>query len=1138
MTIITDPAILQQEAESKRDANRAKAVAEATSKDGLRDRMLKWGTGVLESPLVQTLGNMVQRWDSARAVFLGAPSDKKHPVATELLGGTGLGEKMGLDEPTRAGFDDLLASAGIPEGPDLETLLGDNAEWLTTYVNPTSRGMLAFGTNIASDPFTWVTPVGPGAAANQVVGKAGAVNLTTKGAELVENVYKSGVTKIAREMGEDVASVAKMSTDEFIDLEVKVLQHQRDAMGMKGLGEAGLGHAQTRLMDDAGRRVADRLGREGTKGLTYESGLRVFDTTWLGGKSRGLTLIPQKPILEGLGRLRSAIASGSPKPIINNVEKVIDQLDRTFNRLPKAVRGNKLFRQMEQQRFVTRNSGSAVVDEHLGTIFNKQLRRFETDKEGGKILMHYIEQPKKYDAALVEYFGDDAEMVRGIAERWISLADGMGDAAVKMQFLENDQYIKYAGRYIPHQIKDISDDLADQIFTTAHGPQQKIGQEFKGGSIFGYGRERHAPTLSQLRAALKSRGHNPDDVINYNPVEVMSDYIKTHVAGVADANFANDLVAEFSPTFQTVLRNLAPDTIGLAARVTDEQLGTMQKALSRAKTVKDTPLFHPEYKKALKDIEGFDPVTRAAYLQEKLTRIEGPEGFAEFLKDHSKIIDKVSNKDLSNLREFNRTGAHKVDGRYVVEHAFTDGNMKGQTRLIPAHMKEFFEEESTRLGRGLTKPEENALKMFDLITNTFKVTHTVFALKFHNRNAMSNLASIAATFALTPMMNPARVWRTLRVMNGAGDFTVKTAAGKTYVRSQLTRLHNANDILPKRVQIAETTGARSTLLQKRPATWFGLDRAERWAGKLGQANENFARGMYFQTLLERGYIPRRASELVKEALFDYSDLSKFEQNVFKRAYPFYTWTRKNIELQARNITQRPAATMTQFRALNNFERGPAADTLPEYMNGDLKVQLKAGPGKALFITNIDMPIQNVNVLWNGGVRETLKLNYGMVNAFVKAPQEYALGIDGFTGRNITGQQFMGALGPQVEATWPKPLKDYIKLEPVTTSDGNVLYKSDALRLWLIMSNVVVGRMARDITEAAATAKELGSGDRPEGARMLVKMLTGLNVMHIDMDEARKAQVKRSIRWLEDEAAKKGLGYKFDIFVPNKGNGND
>jgi len=70
-----------------------------------------------------------------------------------------------------------------------------------------------------------------------------------------------------------------------------------------------------------------------------------------------------------------------------------------------------------------------------------------------------------------------------------------------------------------------------------------------------------------------------------------------------------------------------------------------------------------------------------------------------------------------------------------------------------------------------------------------------------------------------------------------------------------------------------------------------------WNRRLGTAVEDNSRALHFIDRFKAGHSMDAAEASVKKYLFDYTDLSKTEQEVFKQFIPFYTWMRKNIPLQ-------------------------------------------------------------------------------------------------------------------------------------------------------------------------------------------------------------------------------------------------
>ena len=62
-------------------------------------------------------------------------------------------------------------------------------------------------------------------------------------------------------------------------------------------------------------------------------------------------------------------------------------------------------------------------------------------------------------------------------------------------------------------------------------------------------------------------------------------------------------------------------------------------------------------------------------------------------------------------------------------------------------------------------------------------------------------------------------------------------------------------------------------------------------------------------------------------------------------------------------------------------------------------------GKTLrVLSGIDLPLKNLDLLWNGSVRSTLRQGIGMLSPAVKAPLELGFGVNAFTGKDMGRQQ--------------------------------------------------------------------------------------------------------------------------------------
>jgi len=110
-----------------------------------------------------------------------------------------------------------------------------------------------------------------------------------------------------------------------------------------------------------------------------------------------------------------------------------------------------------------------------------------------------------------------------------------------------------------------------------------------------------------------------------------------------------------------------------------------------------------------------------------------------------------------------------------------------------------------------------------------------------------------------------------------------------------------------------------------------------FGGRVGTFVEDGAKLSMYMSKKAEGYKSFEAAQEVRKYLFDYQDLTNREREMFKRVFPFYTWTRKNIPLQAAMLIQDPAKFTKIDKFKNAVEDWSNGKQLPdEYMPGWLK----------------------------------------------------------------------------------------------------------------------------------------------------------------------------------------------------------
>ena len=240
-----------------------------------------------------------------------------------------------------------------------------------------------------------------------------------------------------------------------------------------------------------------------------------------------------------------------------------------------------------------------------------------------------------------------------------------------------------------------------------------------------------------------------------------------------------------------------------------------------------------------------------------------------------------------------------------------------------------------------------------------------------------------------------------------------------------------------------------------------------------------------------------AGQQVKKALFDYSDVSRFERDWAKRAMPFYTWTRKNIPAQLKSLVQNPQRAEKLHLAKEQFEYETGDLDYSDYgaMWGD-RVPIFLGKEKH----GVVQGFMALNVVPMADLQRILKpkpLLAEMTSPLIKAPLELLNNYDSFRKKPITtipgeSKDFLGvALPPKLWhlAQLIVPLVEINRVNPAGVFGEQ-------------MVDPVTGK--RTITEAfggLGARRESNPIDAPEVARWL-RFFTGATVYDVNLRKQR------------------------------------
>ena len=276
--------------------------------------------------------------------------------------------------------------------------------------------------------------------------------------------------------------------------------------------------------------------------------------------------------------------------------------------------------------------------------------------------------------------------------------------------------------------------------------------------------------------------------------------------------------------------------------------------------------------------------------------------------------------------------------------------------------------------------------------------------------------------------------------------------------------------------------------------------------KVASAIEEQARILDFMVNLRHTGDVGLAAERTKMFLFDYQNLSNFEKTVMRRLVPFYTFSRKNLELQAKALLTTPgrtAAQVTAVRDLGDVMSGASLseeeyNSMPQWMRNGLSIVIDRKKSNVEFF-QLGLPIEQVfNQMEPNQMLSS-------ISPILKVPLEHATGHNFFMGKPLS--QVTDASG-FVHA--PKILQNFIGFTRVEgkRADGSKFTENIAMRperMNLILNMPLFSR-------TLSSLKQMDSSDVSKQIRAL-QFFTGIKPFTRDLEvEAirREAELKKKL----------------------------
>lgn len=534
-----------------------------------------------------------------------------------------------------------------------------------------------------------------------------------------------------------------------------------------------------------------------------------------------------------------------------------------------------------------------------------------------------------------------------------------------------------------------------------------------------------------------------------------------------------------------------------------------------------------------------------------------------FMQDAAEKLGAKASEAPAGWRPINVTGM-KYEGDDLARYMATPS---GEEIYFHPLVAKDIEEFTGQMGQdGAT---EGIMHAYDKLQNLFKATVTSIFPSFHGRNAISNvmLSFMDIGYEALNPVNHAKVAQIIGYNMQHSRLQKAMAAGKegaaeefgklmsrkvfkdntgyewtfgelrTVVHNNVVAFHPRNLGQIDQVQFGKDdamqiseklfpTSKKDVMMNKfRKVNPFSTNNMAITTGlKVGSLIEDHARLLTFTQNLRATGDPLLAAERTKMFLFDYQNLSNFERKVLRRIIPFYTFSRKNIELQVKTLFSRPGVIAGEIRAVQTIGdtlgggdlTEEERNALPEWVQSGINTVLRRDGSHVEILSTIGSPIEQPF--------QQLQPNQALasVSPILRVPAELMSGYSVFHGKPISEVTNAAAF-----KSAPEPLKDFIGFTEVQgkTKDGKEFTYYASLRperMHLVMNLPPTARVW-------STIKQLQKDDVSTNTKIW-QQLVGFNPYEFDLEieaKRREDELKGELEQVLDTA---NVGYSINRFI--------
>lgn len=410
-------------------------------------------------------------------------------------------------------------------------------------------------------------------------------------------------------------------------------------------------------------------------------------------------------------------------------------------------------------------------------------------------------------------------------------------------------------------------------------------------------------------------------------------------------------------------------------------------------------------------------------------KIEKP---LEFMFKVQNVVEHTVREKIMFDEIIARFGAPKAIGDYktTVNHPRLQGYYFGKEAASQAN-------QFVQMLKEVSTPNSKSMQHFDKVLSKWKAGVTIYVPSHHIRNiigdvyfnwlggvnslrpyssAMSVMRSQKGRYegleAISQLSNPNALKQVIagKGYSAAGKQTALTMKNGTNVTNDMVYVSAFQQgILPTTRVLEDIPDDAITGLEKfKPLGGKG----QKAAHTVSEGRDHYVRLAHYIDVLKKSNKPfeqavEEAAAVVRKWHPDGMDLTKFERNVMRRMFPFYSWTRKAFPLILESMVATPGKVMAypkgQYLLQNmmGMETGPMSDPFPyDQLFPDWMREKGIGPimGEPGSYSVVNPGNPSMDLI--AGLNHPGKMSLGLLNPAARIPIELATGADAQTGAPI------------------------------------------------------------------------------------------------------------------------------------------